>query len=525
MPFGTYVGNFTLTADGTYYIQYRAVDNAGNVEGTNTTMIKIDKTSPPVPTLISPSNDTWINTSTPTFNWSSVIDATSGLANYTVEVDNNMNFSSPEYTATVAANSTTASVLADGIYYWRVRAVDNASNVGDWSEIWIIKIDTQKPGVVTLIYPGTGVPEIADNTPKFEWEEVIDSLSEVAYYEIQVDDNSDFSSPEYWDNSTTNTSTPTQTLDDKIYRWRVRAIDNAKNKGDWSEVRGFEIKSGAPTNLELKINNDASYTNSTIVTLSISVDNPTSDYVLNFSNDGNTWSGWEPYSESRDWDLTAYGGDSIEGEKTVYVRCKKYESAPPESVAEKSTTITLDLTLPTVTLQLPLNDAWVNYSSIEFKWKAWDNFELSGNYHIQIWNYDKDIIIYEDSVSGSTTNNEFSNYSYSLSDGKYWWRVRANDSASNWCNFTDYWAVKIDTQKPAEPNLYQPADNNITTEMNVTFRWQNLSSNDLSGIYQYELQVGTNVFYIPGQNNSTTISLSDGTYNWKIRAADIAGNI
>ncbi|MCG2825576.1 MAG: hypothetical protein L6265_03155, partial [Thermoplasmatales archaeon] len=31
MPFGTYVGNFTLTADGTYYIQYRAVDNAGNV--------------------------------------------------------------------------------------------------------------------------------------------------------------------------------------------------------------------------------------------------------------------------------------------------------------------------------------------------------------------------------------------------------------------------------------------------------------------------------------------------------------
>ncbi|MBA3044448.1 hypothetical protein FP804_04860, partial [archaeon] len=133
---------------GYYEFYSTANDNALNYKDYTITPEEVcayDNITPPAPTSLLPSNDTWINTSTPTFNWSNVIDDTSGLANYTIQVDNNMDFSSPEYTATVAANSTISSVLTDGIYYWRVRAVDNASNAGDWSEIWIIKIDIFLP--------------------------------------------------------------------------------------------------------------------------------------------------------------------------------------------------------------------------------------------------------------------------------------------------------------------------------------------------------------------------------------------
>jgi uncharacterized repeat protein (TIGR01451 family) len=523
--FGIYTGDFTLTADGICPIQYYAVDNAGNVESTQLKIVKTDKIKPEPPQLITPNNDTWVNTSSVLFNWQDSSDSHSGIANYTLQVSKTPDFSYLNYTAiNLTTTVNTSQQLDDGIYYWRVIVNDNASN-SNVSEVWIVKIDTEKPGVVTLIYPGTEVPEIADNTPPFEWEEVIDPLSGVAYYEIQVDDNIDFSSPEYWDNSTTNTSTPITSLDDATYRFRVRAVDNAKNKGDWSEKRGFVVKSGAPTGLKLKINNDAIYTNSTNVILTISVDNPTSFYLMCFSNDGYTWSGWESYTASKDWNLVDYGGNSTEGNKIVYVRCKKSEYAPPEIVAQAVDTIKLDLTSPVVTLQLPLNDVWVNYSLIEFKWKAWDNFELSGNYHIQIWNYDKDEIIHESSVAGSTASNGTSTYSHSLPDGKYWWRVKGEDKANNWCDFTNYWLIKIDTAPPSSPLLYKPINNEVITEMDIRFEWQNLSLNDSSGIYQYELRVDINIFYIHGQNNFTTLLLSDGAYNWKVRAVDIAGNI
>ncbi|MCG2827226.1 MAG: hypothetical protein L6265_11610, partial [Thermoplasmatales archaeon] len=521
MPFGTYVGNFTLTADGTYYIQYRAVDNAGNVESTQVETIKIDKTKPESPQLLIPDNDTWVNTSSVLFDWQDSLDTHSGIANYTLQVSKTSDFSYLNYTAILTTSINTSLPLEDGIYYWRVIVKDNASN-SNVSEVWIVKIDTEKPGSPVLITPINN--EVTpDNTPTFEWFPVTDTFSELAYYTIQVSTTPYFlpSDIVYEANPVTNYSTPTTTLDNGPYCWRVRAVDNANNVGEWATTT-FWVDSNAPTGLILQINNGANYTNSTSVALTISVDNPTEslDYLMCFSNDGVSWSDNESYSTTKTWDLAngLYGGNSTEGKKTVYVRCKK--SAGVTDFAQSDSSIILDLTPPEVTLQSPENDTWVNTSSVLFDWQ--DSLDLcSGiaNYTLQVSKTSDFSYLNYTAILTTSINT-----SLPLEDGIYYWRVIVNDNASN-NNISNVWIVKIDTQKPAEPNLYQPADNNITTEMNVTFRWQNLSSNELSGIYQYELQVGTNVFYIPGQNNSTTISLSDGTYNWKIRAADIAGNI
>jgi hypothetical protein len=65
------------------------------------------------------------------------------------------------------------------------------------------------------------------------------------------------------------------------------------------------------------INNDTSPTSSLDVALTIAAtDGPTgTPYQMHFSNNGSTWSGWEPYNTTKSWTLEM-GGDGL---RTVYI--------------------------------------------------------------------------------------------------------------------------------------------------------------------------------------------------------------
>ena len=68
----------------------------------------------------------------PTLSWNRVTWA----ANYDIQVNNTLDFSgSPEFTASVPADqlSKQTSPLANGPYYWRVRACPNSGPCGNWS--------------------------------------------------------------------------------------------------------------------------------------------------------------------------------------------------------------------------------------------------------------------------------------------------------------------------------------------------------------------------------------------------------
>jgi hypothetical protein len=97
----------------------------------------IDTTPPPAPTLISPENGDNILDNTPTFVWTSVTDP-SGVT-YQIQVDDNSNFSSPVYSAIDLHDNFDNNEPALGMfvkYFWHVRAVDGAGNIGNWSETW-----------------------------------------------------------------------------------------------------------------------------------------------------------------------------------------------------------------------------------------------------------------------------------------------------------------------------------------------------------------------------------------------------
>ncbi|MCP4581781.1 MAG: hypothetical protein GY839_09185 [candidate division Zixibacteria bacterium] len=168
------------------------------------------------PSLISPPNGDESIDLTPTLTWSDVSEATV----YHLQVDDNSNFSSPVYeNASLTGQSYTfPSNLATGQYYWHVRCSDG-EQWSVYSSTWNFTLATlQSP---TLVSPPND--DISDDlTPTLTWAEV----TEATIYQLQVDDNSDFSSPVYDNASLAGESyTFPSALGTGQYYWHVRCSD------------------------------------------------------------------------------------------------------------------------------------------------------------------------------------------------------------------------------------------------------------------------------------------------------------
>ena len=94
----------------------------------------IDKgTSPSVPVLLSPSNDTTNISTTPTLTWSS----SSGATSYILQVSTNYLFSNIVYSQSGITNTNQKinELNNSTKYYWRVKALNGNDN-SDWSDVW-----------------------------------------------------------------------------------------------------------------------------------------------------------------------------------------------------------------------------------------------------------------------------------------------------------------------------------------------------------------------------------------------------
>jgi hypothetical protein len=117
------------------------------------------------------------------------------------------------------------------------------------------------------------------------------------------------------------------------------------------KLYGPDVDTTPPTGT-IKINNDAAYTNSTSVTLTLSANDGAGGSGLSqmqFSNDNISWSTPEAYATTKTWTLTT--GD---GTKTVYV---KYKDAASNWSNPVNDTIVLDTIAPQITNITPANGA------------------------------------------------------------------------------------------------------------------------------------------------------------------------
>ncbi len=118
-----------------------------------------------MPTLASPENNFETSDNTPYLDWLEVADT----YEYQVQVDTSDSFPSPiiNVGGTVNTYYQILSSLSDDVYFWRVRGVDLAGNVGDWSAIRSFTIDTLGPIAPLLVSPDDVLYKLGKKQPCF----------------------------------------------------------------------------------------------------------------------------------------------------------------------------------------------------------------------------------------------------------------------------------------------------------------------------------------------------------------------
>jgi len=181
----------TVRSEGIHTIEYYAVDNAGNESSSasnrDDASVKIDKTPPSAPQASSSTHeqDIWSNNGSVEVCWTEPSDI-SRIAGYSYVLDGNPSTIPDESIQTTMKCVTTNP--GGGIWYFHVRAKDNAGWWGNTGHYGPIKIDTQKP--VTTI---SLTPEVPDGKNGWYSSSVqvtlssTDSLSSVSSTKYRLD--------------------------------------------------------------------------------------------------------------------------------------------------------------------------------------------------------------------------------------------------------------------------------------------------------------------------------------------------
>ena len=223
-------------------------------DGTLTRLLTytVESGVPPAPMLLLPAKDTETR-SLAYFDWQDVTDPSAPVS-YRLQVASDRNFSTivldkddidiSEYS--LNENESLPAVRAEKPYYWRVKAKDSAGNESEWSEPWPFNINI--PPVPDLIHPD--LDSRVEAPIFFNWQDVT-SLNPPVAYRFQIGTDLGFSSvlleriglaeSEY--NLLKEDNLP-KAGQDVPYYWRVKAIDNAQNEGEWSNPRSFYYESG-----------------------------------------------------------------------------------------------------------------------------------------------------------------------------------------------------------------------------------------------------------------------------------------
>jgi hypothetical protein len=102
-----------------------------------------------------------------------------------------------------------------------------------------------RPGVPVLVAPVDG-SAVGGNRLTFEW----GAVAGAEEYQVQVDDDADFSSPEREKTTASTDYTPASRLGGGVHYWRVRA-SNACGTGSWSAKREFTVLTPSPLGFKI----------------------------------------------------------------------------------------------------------------------------------------------------------------------------------------------------------------------------------------------------------------------------------
>ena len=495
---------------------------------------------PDTPSLNSPADGLRTNSTTPTLS-----------ANYLEADANNGTLSfqlcSDSACASVLQSGTTATLssgtsgtwspssLAEGTYYWRAQATDSSSSSSsDWSATRTLVIDTTPPGAPTFGAPASAARV---NTTTLHATFVDSDGTDSGTVEFQLCSNASCSS--VVGSSTSSTVTPgaavswTPVVADGTYWWRLRATDAAGNQTGWTSTQSFVLDTNPPATPTATGPVDGAYLGAAPAlggnfsssdsgdsgTINVKVCNGTC--VTGSSASGIADGG------SGSWTPTGLA----DGTYTWQVQAQ--DAAGNTSAWTTAKSFTLDTTPPAVQTPSPAIAARVNvaptFTSTYSDPPSGDSGSLT---------FDLCLDAGCTSLLGSSFQNGIASggsgsWSPSgLTDGTYYWRVTATDSASNSAQASG--SFVMDTVAPGTPTPTSPAAAARVNSKQLAATFVDSDATD-SGTVTFQLCSDAACASVVGTSTSATVSggtgvtwtpgvLADGTYYWRAYGKDVAGN-
>ncbi len=198
---------------------------------------------------------------TPTLNWYKH-SGTSDQRRYRLQIDNNSSYSSPEIDSGVIVSTNDSYTVSgpgldfDSIYYWRVRVRDNFgswTNYAQGSDTLFITAGVCNNSPIASNLSVSQGDYCALPSHRFSWNYSDPDNDPQDKYRFQVDNNSDFSSPEV-DIAPSNSSSEEQTVlvstspgsnqlnYNTVYYWRVKVWDDQGADSGWVNGSSFSTE-------------------------------------------------------------------------------------------------------------------------------------------------------------------------------------------------------------------------------------------------------------------------------------------
>ena len=225
------------STEGQLYFRVKAEDYTGNTGAWSETVSGIIDNIPPS----CPDNgNATINGYSATLSWSASTDGGSGVSGYEYRVATDSVYGQIISNGTTENCSLTLDSLGYGSYYWQVRAIDISGNLSEWtpSKSFLV-VDAVAPDTPTNLTLTVG-----ENGQSLSavWNAAYDDLmgSGINGYDVQLAKDSLFTNI-VKSLSVTATNTTIEDLSNATYYMRVRSVDNAGNKSEWTEVKSVII--------------------------------------------------------------------------------------------------------------------------------------------------------------------------------------------------------------------------------------------------------------------------------------------
>ena len=448
--------------------------------------------------LTSPSNgQSLTNIDQATLTWNSLADADA----YQTQVAADSSFSTTIHDAQINENQYLATNLKVGSYFWRVGAIDNDGNTGNWSEVNHFNIVA--PDAPALTSPINSLAIRDTDKPTLNWENVTNAES----YIVQVSQLSDFSVISQ-QQDTTSTEWTTLPLDAGNYYWRVKSIDSANHESEFSHAGHFKVTGPVAPVLTLPLNNELIQSTSTV-----SLNWNAADYAHRYRIQLSETSDFSVLTNEQLIETNSFTTEALSIGRYFW-RVKSINSHGYEG--DYSTSRFFNISGPDApTLQLPSFGNIIRDTNTPVL--TWSSVGFAESYIVQISTHNNfaSLVEQKNSLTANAITSE-------LSAGNYFWRVKSVNTSGNESAFSEVSAFQIAGPLPPEEITSDWTSNG--TEYDVSLNWQ--GAEFATG---YEVQIASDIAFssdltslnISIETGMTTLEI--GEYFLRIRSLNSRG--